>query len=256
MHTRIRSLSLSVSLSFFLSFVWFNLRIMFKRFQRAYRDQRIHVGFCDAALFCDSEQGRPGSFIPHEKQGDTWSPHKEEETGASQVRVIQLWDDSLLPSPSMPLLCPFDCVCFSLSPVDVTPTTSSLPVHPQSLDPLPSEITDFGRSSCCKMSLSLSLSLCLSFSLFLSLASTRPTGLKLRPRPRLLVHTWDIEPLDDFTNVGFEPIVWRCSILVRVSFTITWRNNASKKFNEQVFDNFTLHFAIFWFFFCKRSKRL
>lgn len=69
-------------------------------------------------------------------------------------------------------------------------------------------------------------------------------------------YTRDIEPLDDFTNVGFEPIVWRCSILVRVSFTITWRNNASKKFNEQVFDNFMLHFAIFWFFFCKRSKRL
>ena len=99
-HSHSLSLSLSLSFSFFLSFVWFNLRIMFKRFQRAYRDQRIHVGFCDAALFCDSEQGRPGSFIPHEKQGDTWSPHKEEETGASQVRVIQLWDDSLLPSLS------------------------------------------------------------------------------------------------------------------------------------------------------------
>lgn len=59
-----------------------------------------------------------GPLYHHEKQGDSWGPH-EEETGASRVRVIQLWDDSLLPPFSSPLLCPFNCVHFSLSPLDI-----------------------------------------------------------------------------------------------------------------------------------------
>lgn len=117
MHSHTLSLSRSLSRLFSL-----RLGIIFKRIYRAYRDQRIHVGFCDAALFCDSVQGRPGSFILHEKQGDTWSPHVEEETGASRVRVIQLWDDSLFPSLSAPPLCPFNCVRLSLSPTNDTPS--------------------------------------------------------------------------------------------------------------------------------------
>ena len=141
MHSHTLSLSLSLSRLFSL-----RLGIIFKRIYRAYRDQRIHVGFCDAALFCDSVQGRPGSFILHEKQGDTWSPHVEEETGASRVRVIQLWDDSLFPSLSAPPLCPFNCVRLSLSlrrTIHLAPSSSL--VH-RFLDPLPSGIAEFGRS--------------------------------------------------------------------------------------------------------------
>jgi len=59
--------------------------------KHAYRDQRIHVGCCNAAQFCDSVEGRPQSFIPPgEAGGYTRCPHEEEETGAFRVRVIQL----------------------------------------------------------------------------------------------------------------------------------------------------------------------